>query len=136
VALERRDPLPPGFYSIDVVNENEPEFETWAELNSAKVLRRAPLESGLFELGTWYNFQTLAAAPWPREMASRLGWPTIEQAKPVNAPAAPFTMTDAAQASAEAVKEAAVATGSVAADIGFGLALLGALYLIGRIVTR
>jgi len=95
MALERRDPLPPGSYSLDVTNEHSEQFTEWCEANAIEIVQSEDLESGgLFSVGKWYLFHVPSAAPWGKSMASTLGWPTIAT-DTANAPPPPVSVTDA-----------------------------------------
>jgi hypothetical protein len=71
-ALERQNPLPIGFYSVDLPNDKVPEFRRWQQGRSAvKVVKTN--DNGEF---SWLLFSVSAPTVW----ASGLGFPSIAKA--------------------------------------------------------
>ncbi len=71
-ALERSNPLPVGIYSVDLRNDQVPEFRRWQQGRSAvKVLKTN--DNGSF---SWLLFSVSAPTLW----ASGLGFPSIAKA--------------------------------------------------------
>lgn len=72
MALERRDPLPAGIYSVDLRNDQVPTFRTWQEgRSSVKVLKTN--DNGQF---SWILFSVSAPTVWARG----IGFPSIGKA--------------------------------------------------------
>lgn len=75
MALERRNPLPPGIYWTDVIGpEKVALFHDWRTHNKATVKVRGTQEKAAI---TWFLFEVLS--PTPAYDASRLGFPTIAE---------------------------------------------------------
>ena len=73
MALERRNPLPVGFYSVDLPDSLVPEFRRWQQGRSAvKVLKTN--DDGDF---SWILFSVSAPTQWD---ARTLGFPEIAKA--------------------------------------------------------
>lgn len=71
MTLERRNPLPVGFYSVDLRNDQIPEFRRWQEGRSAvKVLK-----TNQDEQFAWILFQVSAPTMWADPKI--LGFPSI-----------------------------------------------------------
>lgn len=71
-ALERQNPLPAGAYSVDLRNDQVPEFRRWQQgRSSVKVLKTN--DNGQF---SWILFSVSAPTVW----ASGLGFPSIAKA--------------------------------------------------------
>lgn len=82
MALERRNPLPPGLYWLDVFGDNRAKFEAWRKLN-ASLVRVVTSESFDSEPPRdWVKLEVLSPAPWD---ARTFGFPTIiKPGEPVN----------------------------------------------------
>lgn len=73
MALERRNPLPSGIYSVDLPNSLVPEFRRWQQGRSAvRVLKTN--DDGEF---SWILFSVSAPTQWD---AKTLGFPEISKA--------------------------------------------------------
>ena len=71
-ALERQNPLPVGIYSVDLRNDQVPEFRRWQQGRSAvKVLKTN--DNGSF---SWVLFSVSSPTLW----ATGLGFPSIAKA--------------------------------------------------------
>lgn len=69
--IERRNPLPPGRYWIDVFDPHRRNFRDWLEKNSVTVEQSKEYETST-PLGTWYLFSTTEPIQWEGP-----GFPTI-----------------------------------------------------------
>ena len=72
MALERRNPLPPGRYWIHLDRDDAPSFDAWrlSHKQEATIATSHDRESGW----TWYLFVTSAPLPWD---AAAWGYPTV-----------------------------------------------------------
>jgi len=90
MTLERRDPIPPGVYWVDVVrNDARPGFERWLKDNAATVKVRNRADKGQQSamarhlglrstFGLWVLFEALEPTKrWP--LSVKVGLPTIAQ---------------------------------------------------------
>ena len=132
MSLERRNPLPPGFYSVDLPNSLVPEFRRWQEgRSSVKVLKTN--DDGDF---SWILFSVSAPTMWAD--AKVLGFPEI--AKPTDEKPQAFEPTkDIIDQIAETLPSPA-AVASAAYMVGFvGVGLVLYLYrkeLFGHVRRR
>lgn len=73
--LERRSPLPPGLYWLDVLGAKRAEFIAWRTANKETVRVRSTEAFPAPAPGRdWYKFEVLSATPWE---AVRFGFPNI-----------------------------------------------------------
>jgi hypothetical protein len=73
MALERRSPLPPGMYWLDVLGDKRAGFIDWRTANKDTVRVRSPEAFPEPAPGRdWYKFEVLRATPWE---ATRFGFP-------------------------------------------------------------
>lgn len=70
MTLERRNPLPPGFYSVDLRNDQVPLFTAWRREHGVQVLKTN--DDGQF---SWLLFEVKTPTPWAD--ATKLGFPSI-----------------------------------------------------------
>lgn len=122
MAIERRNPLPPGRYWVDIFDTDEPfgggplGFNIWLMQNSSSVtlLKREQTSSRLATgvAGWWYLFDVTRPVIWPRN--KRFGLPTI--VSPAATPTAqdtvqrppPTTMSDEISRVVEPLRDAAI----------------------------
>ena len=77
MALERRNPLPPGRYWIDVFGDNRPRFTTWARQQKASVkVRVTESDVNSEPPREWHLFDVSAPVPWD---AQTFGFPTVAE---------------------------------------------------------
>ena len=76
MALERRNPLPPGFYWIDVANSKAAGLHAWRTANKASVRVLKTREDTLVGF-TWLLFEVKAPVPWAD--ATGYGFPNIAE---------------------------------------------------------
>jgi hypothetical protein len=63
-ALERRNPLPPGRYWVDVPDPKAAAFEAWRSRNGASIIVEATERREGDVPVTWTLFRTTAPVPW------------------------------------------------------------------------
>lgn len=83
MALERRNPLPPGVYHIDVMAKNLPAFIAWRTSHKDRVkVRKTHEDSGI----AWLLFEVTGGVDWD---SKAFGFPSIaEQGLSTERPAA------------------------------------------------
>jgi hypothetical protein len=75
MALERRSPLPPGMYWLDVLGDKRAAFIDWRRANKTTVRVRSTEAFPEPAPGRdWYKFEVLQPTPWE---ATRFGFPNI-----------------------------------------------------------
>lgn len=74
MALERRDPVPPGIYWLDVPQARVGEFNAWASARDVVVRRSVEKPNSDEPVLTWYLFEVLQPTPWVN-----IGLPTIAE---------------------------------------------------------
>jgi len=77
MALERRNPLPPGLYWVDVHGDDKIHaFNKWVKQDSIRVRKVRATEdpTGQWPSGNWYLFEVLAPTQWDGP-----GLPTIAE---------------------------------------------------------
>src|SRR5262245_48211492 len=80
--LEKRNPLPPGRYWIDIVANGRQQWDFWAAYATGHlVIEREEHYVGDAEAGyesrDWILFRTDEPLTWDLELRKKIGWPTI-----------------------------------------------------------
>ncbi len=134
MAIERRDPLPPGRYSFNVWHgEDRPKWDAWTRANSNTV-RTVSIEPGT--ANDWVMFDVLAPTKWVG-----LGFPDIvtqdvhSQVDQIQAPSADVLKAQAQKQVQEVWQGAGQALGSATSSVleGAGGAAAG---LAGGLVKQ
>lgn len=134
--LERRNPLPPGRYWIDVFGNNIGPFQSWLQSNRPSLTVESSRDFTVRGQPTrwWVLFVTRAPLTFDQK---RFGFPTVADASvhrsEDTATNAPFTTSDALQEIADFANEKAKAVSDAAsgAALPFGIGLGTALLLLG-----
>lgn len=115
MALERRDPLPPGRYSFNVWHGDRAKWDAWTRANSNTV-RTISIESG--DANDWVMFDVIAPTKWVG-----LGYPDIvtqnvkSQADQIQAPSADVLRAQAQKQVADVWQGAGQALGSATSSV-------------------
>lgn len=133
MAVERRNPLPPGTYWIDVFGENRLAFSAWRAANAEHVKIASTESFDSDPPRDWVKFEVSAPVEWE---ALRFGFPTIigegakveSSADTVERPAPERDLFDTLGTPEQ--QEALARTAAAAAGVVTGLGLLWLVYQV------
>lgn len=136
MAIERRNPLPPGRYWQDILEQHVASFREWLQSNKA-VVRVVAAEShprdGDWPAREWYLFEVSAPTPW---QATKWGYPTIATGE-VQSSADTVQRPPPEKDPLERIDETIISAGKSATVLLFGGALvLGAVFIYANRIVK